>query len=95
MKPRVVLDTNVYVPDSSIMQSPHPILEFDPEREAIIEPSRLFKPLDGMPEHCVLCFFQNVIEQLVEEGLAVEISSTPPSKARAAFTPSTAVWTAR
>jgi uridine phosphorylase len=59
------------------MQSTYPILEFDPERTAIIEPSRVFKPLEGMPEHCVLCFFQNVIEQLIEEGLAVEISSYP------------------
>jgi uridine phosphorylase len=30
-----------------------------------------------MPEHCVLCFFQNVIDQFVQEGLAVEISSRP------------------
>jgi uridine phosphorylase len=59
------------------MQSMYPILEYDPERTAIIEPSRICKPLDGMPEHCVLCFFQNVIEQLVGEGLAVEITSRP------------------
>ena len=59
------------------MQPTYPILEYDPERTAIIEPSRIFDPLDGMPEHCVLCFFQNVIEQLVEQGLAREIQSFP------------------
>jgi len=59
------------------MRNGYPILEFDPEREAIIEPGRIIEPLDGMPEHCVFCFFQNVIEQLVEEGRAVEISSRP------------------
>jgi uridine phosphorylase len=57
------------------MDNDYPILEYDDAREAIIEPGRVIDPLDGMPEHCVLCFFQNVIEQLVEQGLAVEISS--------------------
>jgi uridine phosphorylase len=55
----------------------YPILEYDDTREAIIEPSRIAKPLQGMPEHCVLCFFQNVIEQLAKEGLAREIKSYP------------------
>ncbi len=49
--------------------SPHPILEFDPTREALIEPSRLIKPRD-VPEHCVICFFQEVIEQVVVENHA-------------------------
>jgi uridine phosphorylase len=60
-----------------VVQNDYPILEFDPEREAIIEPSRIIEPLDDMPEHCVLCFFQNVIDQLVQEGLAREIKSQP------------------
>ena len=42
----------------------YPILEFDPAREALVEPSRLIEPRD-MPEHCVICFFQEVIEQVV------------------------------
>lgn len=40
-----------------------PILEFDPEREALIEPSRLLAPAD-VPERCVLCFFNDVFEKL-------------------------------
>jgi uridine phosphorylase len=67
------------------MQPTYPILEYDPERTAIIEPSRICRPLDGMPEHCVLCFFYNVIEQLVEQGRAVEISSNPTEQGTRRF----------
>lgn len=42
-----------------------PILEFDPEREAIIEPGKLIDRMD-VPEHCVICFFADVIQFLVE-----------------------------
>src|SRR5512139_3349274 len=48
---------------------PYPILEFDPAREALIEPSRLIEPRD-VPEHCVICFFQEVIEKVVAEQQA-------------------------
>jgi uridine phosphorylase len=50
-------------------RQPYPILEFDPAREALIEPARVIKPRD-MPEHCVICFFQEVIDQIVEERQA-------------------------
>lgn len=43
-----------------------PILEYDDAPVAIIEPSQLIRPLD-VPEHCVLCFFQDVIETLCRE----------------------------
>ncbi|MBG0787376.1 MAG: nucleoside phosphorylase [Anaerolineaceae bacterium] len=43
----------------------YPILEFDATREAILEPSKVLKPIDA-PEHCVICFFAEVIESLVE-----------------------------
>ena len=49
--------------------APYPILEFDPAPEALIEPSRLIKPRD-VPEHCVICFFQEVIEKVVTEQQA-------------------------
>ena len=42
----------------------YPILEFDPEREAFIEPSKVIKPLD-VPEHCVITFFSEVIDKVV------------------------------
>jgi uridine phosphorylase len=51
----------------------YPILEFDPARPAVIEPSEHIKPCD-VPEHCVVCFFREVIEELVEAGRAREIA---------------------
>ena len=44
----------------------YPILEFDPTKEAFIEPSKVNKPRD-VPEHVVVCFFQDVIGQVVAE----------------------------
>lgn len=43
-----------------------PILEFDAEREAMVEPSRVAGRLD-VAEHCVICFFREVIENVREE----------------------------
>lgn len=45
-----------------------PILEYDHSPDAMIEPSRVFASID-IPEHCVLCFFQDVISSLREQGL--------------------------
>lgn len=42
---------------------PYPILEHDPAPTALIEPSRVLKPLATMPECGVLCFFQEVIDK--------------------------------
>ena len=41
-----------------------PILEFDATQDAIMEPSRVVAQID-VPEHCVICFFAEVIETLV------------------------------
>jgi len=43
-----------------------PILEFDPDRDAILEPSGP-PTTEPVPDRCVLCFFQEVIDRLVEE----------------------------
>ena len=43
-----------------------PILEFDDAPEGVLEPSRLIKPRD-VPEHAVLCFFNEVITQLSQQ----------------------------
>jgi uridine phosphorylase len=48
----------------------YPILEFDPSPIAIIEPRRVHKPINA-PKHCVLCFFQDVIDELVRNGARV------------------------
>jgi uridine phosphorylase len=57
-----------------------PLLEFDGRRIAIIEPSRIYKPLD-IAEHCVLCFFQEVIRELVSEGATARHVHTGESEA--------------
>ena len=44
----------------------YPILEFDPQREAFIEPSKVIRSRD-IPEHAVICFFKDVIEKVAEE----------------------------
>jgi uridine phosphorylase len=57
-----------------------PLLEFDAARVAIIEPSRVIKPID-IAEHCVLCFFQEVIAELVREGAQARQLHIGPSEA--------------
>lgn len=56
-------------PESDLKRE-YPILEFDRSEQAILEPSRLVKPLDGMPQHAVACFFQDVITRLSQEHAA-------------------------
>ncbi len=46
------------------MNMPYPILEFDQERSAVIEPSMVETPLDGIPERCVMPIYQTVIDSL-------------------------------
>lgn len=53
----------------------YPILEYDPTREARTEPTNIIKPLDT-PEHCVICFFREVIDTIVAEHNA-KILATP------------------
>jgi uridine phosphorylase len=56
------------------MRADYPILEFDPARQAIIEPQHLSKSIDA-PEHGVFCFFQEVVAKVVEERAARLIAS--------------------
>jgi uridine phosphorylase len=50
----------------------YPILEFDSDPGAIINP-RWSKHEERLPHKAVLCFFQDVLEQLVTEGRLVKI----------------------
>jgi uridine phosphorylase len=43
-----------------------PLLEFDSTPEAFIEPSKVMRARD-LPEHCVICFFKEVIDKVVAE----------------------------
>lgn len=40
----------------------YPILEYDHAPDAVIEPSRIIARSETMPERCVLCFFQDVLD---------------------------------
>lgn len=51
------------------MSTHPPILDFDPEPIALIEPSRILQPRD-VPEHCVICFFHEVIDHVAREHAA-------------------------
>jgi purine-nucleoside phosphorylase len=51
------------------MSADYPILEFDPTREAMVEPSRVIQPHD-VPEYCVICFFKEVLDKVVVEKQA-------------------------
>jgi nucleoside phosphorylase len=44
----------------------YPILEFDATPEALIEPSKIIRARD-LPEHCVISFFKEVIEKVIDE----------------------------
>lgn len=46
------------------MKKRYPILEYDPTREAVLEPRRIIQAID-IAERCVLCFFQDVIQTAV------------------------------
>jgi uridine phosphorylase len=56
------------------MKNKYPILEFDNDRSALVEPSKIIKKNQKMPNHCVLCFFQDVISNLHEEKKITEIT---------------------
>jgi uridine phosphorylase len=51
--------------DMDVSQN-YPILDFDPDPHAIIEPRLLYPDVD-LPEHCVVCFFNDVIKKIVKE----------------------------
>lgn len=48
----------------------YPILEFDPERSAIINPVHKSPP-PGLPDRAVLCFFIDLLQQMAAEGRLV------------------------
>jgi len=56
------------------MDQPYPILEYDPDPEAVIEPRRVKQPMD-VPEHCVICFFREVIAKLAGRGDVRQIAA--------------------
>ncbi|NIR27203.1 MAG: nucleoside phosphorylase [Gammaproteobacteria bacterium] len=56
------------------MQAQYPILEFDDSSDAIIEPSKVLKPVDGMPERGVLPIYHTVIAELKQRSLLTHLT---------------------
>ncbi len=52
-----------------------PILEYDPVREALIEPAMIVQPLDGIPGAAVICFFAEIVDEVCGGGRAEVIRS--------------------
>jgi uridine phosphorylase len=57
-------------------KQPFPLLEFDPTREAVIEPSDYVRAIDA-PQHCVITFFQEVVDKVTAEHKARIIATFP------------------
>jgi len=51
----------------------YPILEFDPQTTAVINPHAAIEKID-IPEHCVICFFQDVINLFLDRGLLTRVA---------------------
>ena len=49
-----------------------PILEFDPDPNAVFEPHHVVVPGERVPTRAVLCFFSQVIDRLRDEAAARE-----------------------
>ena len=50
-----------------MVNSEYPILEYDKCQKSLIEPKNLIKPIKNIPKHCVICFFQDIIEYLLKQ----------------------------
>ena len=54
------------MPKRNKMKKEFPILEFDPSRDVKIDPRKVIKPIPGIPEFCVICFFEEAIDKFLE-----------------------------
>ena len=52
----------------------YPILDFDDDTEALINPSNIRLP--NFPEHCVISFYQKATEKLFSDGKIVRLNHT-------------------
>lgn len=56
------------------MELDYPILEHDGSEDSLIEPSKVLRPVEGMPEHCVLPIYHQVIERLREQSRLTHVT---------------------
>jgi len=55
------------------VDAPWPILEYDPDPRAMIQPEQIYGGVD-LSERCVMCFFQEVIDDLRGSGRARQVA---------------------
>ncbi|HEX9972262.1 MAG TPA: phosphorylase, partial [bacterium] len=55
------------------MKNEFPILEFDPDKNALIDPQKQIKSI-AIPERCVICFFQDVINKLNQQKRLTKVA---------------------
>ena len=58
----------------TMLQKEFPILEFDPNKSAKLEPSNFTEKKD-VPKACVITFFREVIQEKLEKNLLTEIAT--------------------
>ena len=56
-----------------IKPNPVPLLEYDPARRSIINPEDFAHKYPKLPERCVLCFFQDVLQKVIATDGVEEI----------------------
>jgi uridine phosphorylase len=49
------------------MSRSYPLFEYDDTVPAVIEPAEVIQPIEGIAEHAVLCFFQDVIQGIKDQ----------------------------
>lgn len=55
-----------FLSQAQLARQAYPLLEFDPTPTAMIEPQQITRPVEGIAETCVLCFFHEVIARVAE-----------------------------
>lgn len=51
----------------------YPILEFDPDKKAIIEPKEIYKTNKEMPKACIICFYLDTVKKMAKIHKAVPV----------------------
>lgn len=57
-----------------IKKEKYPILEFDPDKNSIIEPRKILDSIN-ISEYCVITFFNDVITKYLEQGKLTKVFS--------------------
>jgi len=61
------------------MRAYYPILEYDGSECALIEPSEVLRPVDSMPERCVLPIYKQVIDSLHAQSRLTHVTDISSS----------------